>query len=506
MTCLRRRNSRALWVLVLSLLGGLFWLRPVGAQPMLQQVATDVGVLVAVPEGLRAAPGLSAWPDTAPLLVGLASFTDGAEDPLSVQIRRGDPHGWESLPAASPGMAAEWTQRFAAELEVPGAYDFTPGRYDPERGALSLQYKVAGPSSARRMQRLPDTHPFWAPSLEAGEEPRIAKCLLDALLGGQPAASEAELRARVPAAAEACSVPEAMVADYLQQLGSAEFAPVVTSITQLSFFTRSGTIAVLVMAPPARQQSVDAAAAVIWSETEVAEAERLPVESSTDLYRLAQLGGIVVGAVFGALLLGAGLSWVLVRLGVRAVLAVGGSLGLSCALSLLGWLRGGLALEGGLQLGGYLLTSALVFQPLVRWLSSRGSPLGPGSLLGRSRGLRRSRGLSTVEFVVILVLLACVAIGAWRIFGKSVKQAVFNSSEQIGELSSIQADDLGPGVSGSEDPSAQLGQASDTRSGDTRSGETRGADTRRGSAAPARRSGAGAAGPTAARDSGSSRP
>jgi hypothetical protein len=170
-SCLKcnRRSTRALWVLVLSLLGSLSWLGPVAAQPMLQQVATDVGVLVAVPEGLRATPGLSTWPGTAPQVVGLATFTDGAEDPLNVQIRRGDPHGWESLPAASPGMAAEWTRRFAAELQLPGAYDFTPGRYEPERGALSLQYKVAGPSSARLMQRLPDAHPFWAPTLEAGE-------------------------------------------------------------------------------------------------------------------------------------------------------------------------------------------------------------------------------------------------------------------------------------------------------------------------------------------------
>jgi Flp pilus assembly pilin Flp len=413
---------------------------------MLRQVATDAGVTLAVPEGLRATAGLSAWPDTAPQVVGLATFTDGAEDPLSIQIRRGEPHGWESLPAAGAGVAAEWTRRFAADLQLPGAYDFTPGRYDPERGALSLHYKVVGPSSARLMQRLPDAHPFWAPTLAEGEDPRLAKCLLDALLAGQPSASEVELRARVPAAADTCSLPEEMVAEYLQQLGTAEFAPAVTTVTQLSFFTHFGTIGTLVMAPQARQQAVDQAAALIWRETEVAEDARLPVESGRDLYQLAQLGGIVLGSVLGALLLGGGLSWLLVRLRVRAALAVGSTLGLLCALSLLGLLRGGLRLEGGLQVGGYLLTSALAFRPLVRWLSSRGGPP-----LDRARWLRRSRGLTTVEFVVILVLMACVAIGAWRILGNNVQKALSNSSDQLDTLAGS-LDDFGPGVADSREP------------------------------------------------------
>src|SRR6185295_15349075 len=102
-----------------------------------------------------------------------------------------------SLPAPNSSVAADWTKRFAAELHLPEAYDFKPGRYDPERGVLSLQYKVVGPSFARLMQRLPDAHPLWGPTREAGEEPANAKCLLDALLAGQASASEADLRARV---------------------------------------------------------------------------------------------------------------------------------------------------------------------------------------------------------------------------------------------------------------------------------------------------------------------
>ena len=483
---------------------------------MLQQVATDAAVTVAVPEGLRATPGLSALPDTPPLVVGLATFTDDGEKPLSIQIRRGEPHGWESLPAASAEVAAEWTKRFAAGLQLPEAYDFTPGQYDAERGALSLHYKVVGPSSARLMQRLPNSHPLWAATLAEGEDPGVAKCVLDALLVGQPSASPVELRARTGITAAVCSLPEALVVEYLQQLGTAEFAPAVTTVTYISFFTRLGTIGALIMAPLERQDAVDEAAALIWRETEVAEDARLPTASRIDLVGLAQLGGIVLGAFLGVLVLGGALSWLLVQFRLRAPLAVGSTLGLLWALSLLGWLRGGFRLEGALQVGGYLLASALAFRPLVRWLSSRGgTPLG-GSPRGRARALRRSRGLTTVEYIVILVLMACVAIGAWRIFGDNVRKAIFNSSEQLDSLANTPLADFGPSGADSREPSARAAQApKDSRGSDPSSGD------RANTAGPARRSGADAPGggarqpargatgatvPTAPRDSGSARP
>ncbi|MEO8179069.1 MAG: pre-toxin TG domain-containing protein [Deltaproteobacteria bacterium] len=502
--------TRSLWVFLLSL-GALAWWKTAQAQPMLQQVATDAAVTVAVPGGLRSTPGLSALPDTPPLVVGLATFTDDGEKPLSIQIRKGEPHGWESLPAASAKVVGEWTQRFAAGLQLPEAYDFTPGRYDPERGALSLQYKVVGPSSARLMQRLPNSHPLWSATLAEGEDPNVAKCVLDALLVGQPSASPVELRARTGITAAVCSLPEALVVEYLQQLGTAEFAPAVTTVTYISFFTRLGTIGTLIMAPLERQDSVDKAAELIWHETEVAEDARLPTASSTDLIRLAQLGGIVLGAFLGVLVLGGALSWLLVRFGLRAPLAVGSTLGLLCALSLIGWLRGGFQLAGAMQVGGFVLASALAFRPLVRWLSSRG-----GTPLGRARSLRRSRGLTTVEYVVVLVLLACVAIGTWQVFGRSVKKAIFNSTEQLDAVANTAFDDFGPG--GSREPSAQAGPTPTA----SRGSDTRRADTAS-NAGPARRSGAGvdapggarqpargatgATGPTAARESsGSARP
>jgi Flp pilus assembly pilin Flp len=459
---------RRLWP-VLLILGVLGWWRPALAQAMLQQVATDAAVTVVVPEGLRATPGLSALPDTPPRVLGIATFTDGSDKPLTVQIRKGEPHGWESLPAASAEVAAEWTRRFEAGLQLPGAYDFTPGRYEPERGALSLQYKVVGPSSARLMQRLPNSHPLWAATLAAGEDPAVAKCVIDALLVGQPSASEVELRARTGITAAVCSLPEALVSEFVRQLGTAEFAPAVTTVTYLSFFTRLGTIGTLILAPLERQQDVDQAAALIWRETEVAEAARLPVQFGSDLFRWAWLGGIVLGALLGVLVLGGAVSWLLTRLGLRAPLAVGSTLGLLCALSLLGWLRGGLQFEGGLQVGGYLLGCALAFRPLVRWLTSHG-----GSPLDRARARRRARGLSTVEYTVILVLLVCVAIGAWRVFGSSVQQALSKSDGQLEGLGQAALGEDSTGLEGSPDPTARGAQTPsaplDRQSGDSRRG------------------------------------
>jgi hypothetical protein len=116
------------------------------------------------------------------------------------------------LPAASTGAAAEGTQAFAAALQLPGAYDFRPGRYEPERGPLRLQYKVVGPSAARLMQQLPDENPLWAPTIEAGDSPALAKCVLGALLANHLSASEVEVRARVPITAAICGLPEALCA------------------------------------------------------------------------------------------------------------------------------------------------------------------------------------------------------------------------------------------------------------------------------------------------------
>ena len=43
-------------------------------------------------------------------------------------------------------------------------------------------------------------------------------------------------------------------------------------------------------------------------------------------------------------------------------------------------------------------------------------------------------GLSTVEYIIILVLIAVLAITVWRSFGEAVQENVEHSTEQVGNL------------------------------------------------------------------------
>ena len=48
--------------------------------------------------------------------------------------------------------------------------------------------------------------------------------------------------------------------------------------------------------------------------------------------------------------------------------------------------------------------------------------------------LRDTRGLSTVEYVIILVLVAALAIGSWRQFGGAVKDKIDKSTGDVQKL------------------------------------------------------------------------
>ncbi|MBX3249773.1 MAG: hypothetical protein KF901_21530 [Myxococcales bacterium] len=48
--------------------------------------------------------------------------------------------------------------------------------------------------------------------------------------------------------------------------------------------------------------------------------------------------------------------------------------------------------------------------------------------------LADQRGLSTVEYIVILVLIAVIAIIAWKQFGESVEYHVRDSTTQVNHL------------------------------------------------------------------------
>ena len=43
-------------------------------------------------------------------------------------------------------------------------------------------------------------------------------------------------------------------------------------------------------------------------------------------------------------------------------------------------------------------------------------------------------GLSTVEYIIILCLIAVVCFGVWKKFGETVKETVTGADAQIGQL------------------------------------------------------------------------
>ncbi|NOY89739.1 MAG: hypothetical protein GXP55_00925 [Deltaproteobacteria bacterium] len=50
--------------------------------------------------------------------------------------------------------------------------------------------------------------------------------------------------------------------------------------------------------------------------------------------------------------------------------------------------------------------------------------------------VRDEEGLSTVEYIIILVLIAVLGIVAWRAFGSAVKAKVQSSTDQVQSLGS----------------------------------------------------------------------
>jgi Flp pilus assembly pilin Flp len=48
--------------------------------------------------------------------------------------------------------------------------------------------------------------------------------------------------------------------------------------------------------------------------------------------------------------------------------------------------------------------------------------------------LRDQRGLTTVEYIIILCLIAVVGFGVWKKFGEKVKEKVGGSTEQVDAL------------------------------------------------------------------------
>jgi len=53
----------------------------------------------------------------------------------------------------------------------------------------------------------------------------------------------------------------------------------------------------------------------------------------------------------------------------------------------------------------------------------------------RARGvIQDARGLSTVEYIIILVRIAVAGIGLWRAFGDTVSEKIGNATSEVGGL------------------------------------------------------------------------
>ena len=48
--------------------------------------------------------------------------------------------------------------------------------------------------------------------------------------------------------------------------------------------------------------------------------------------------------------------------------------------------------------------------------------------------IQDKRGLTTVEYIIILCLIAVVGFGVWKKFGEKVKEKVGGSTDQVEEL------------------------------------------------------------------------
>jgi Flp pilus assembly pilin Flp len=56
------------------------------------------------------------------------------------------------------------------------------------------------------------------------------------------------------------------------------------------------------------------------------------------------------------------------------------------------------------------------------------------SLASGARIVRDERGLSTVEYVIILVVIAVLAIGAWKNFGTKIQGQINSSAGEVEHL------------------------------------------------------------------------
>jgi Flp pilus assembly pilin Flp len=355
-------------------------------------------------------------------------FSDAGAEPLQLFVVSSPARAGELLPPDTEAVRQDYARgvvtgasRVWKTLEL---HDVSAGDYDPTRGAFVLKLRARGPSRAKRMLDEPDQGPVWTEVRKAGHDPTLLRCFLSQLLAGEKFVDEARTRNRAASVAQRCGVSQERLMRFAQSAGASEFAPSVSSLSAIAFFTRSATVTFYVLAAGAREREGDALAATLWSGVAVAPEARLPVSLLDELPGSPASDGRLLGVAFGSLLsilsLGGLLAWGCFKwLRVSAAKAVGIALSALNALALLGFVVGhAVSATAWVQLASYLLGSALFYRPLTKWLAARRS--GPAHPAPAPDLRTDQRGLATIEYAVLLLVIIVGAIASWRHLGNAM--------------------------------------------------------------------------------------
>ena len=148
--------------------------------------------------------------------------------------------------------------------------------------------------------------------------------------------------------------------------------PPILSVECVAFLTKTATVLVLTSAPLARADAAAATAGAILARSRIASQVRLPAESpDTHAARLGRHIAAGLGGILGAVFWGCLASWALVWAGLSSRNAVAASGIFLVLLAGVALLRTGGSLDALIVLGCYVLSSALLYLPLTRWLASR---------------------------------------------------------------------------------------------------------------------------------------
>ena len=488
--------------------------QPAGAQPPAapvdREVVTSAGVRFSVPGRLRLAPELSGYPGLGKLEQG---FTDGASSPLHVMVfqgprpaiagearrarrarRAGAEAGGAEAGGAGPGgdprtlhaqqserLARAFTRGLRRSPEVGELRAVTPVTHDGRGERLRIGFTERSGSPAHALLAQPDTGRDWqrVRALGGGDGATV-RCYLTGLLGGAASATPNQLALNVQPTAGRCGVATGQVQGYLDAQGPAFFSAFDTRFVTVAFFGDGGLVLAVVVAPHSRAADAEAVADRIWASARV-DSEPLEAAGTTGHsdgggaawqqaperggIGLAGLLGATLGAGLGALLFGWLLAGLAHRLGAPQALVVPLACGCLILLALGGMLvAGGVTPVGVIQLVSYVVVGLLVRRPLLARLAAAPLEGGERGAPGGARVLSDQRGLTTMEYAILFVVLCAGGLATMQLLGASQREHVQEGSEAFDDaLNGALGDQRGPSDAPPAAPAVRPGQRGGAR-------------------------------------------